>query len=353
MRLDDAGVKVHVLVTVDVEAHRGCNPVDDWIYGRHGDEEFGISRIMDICERWGVKATFFLDVAEVWTWGEAAIKQVGVRILERGHDLQLHVHPDHITNGPRFLWEYDYNEQLEIITRSIETFEKLWKKHPLAFRAGKYGANYDTLQALCAAGIKADFSMFYRNRWCGLNDPPLTINNLKCYGDLIEVPVTVFKSFDLLGIKRYDSIALDAVSRYEFKKVFAEMMRKERPEVVVLMLHSFSFIARDSDGNLKGVRTRVIRRVDEFLGFLMRQKKLSFTTAEGLLRVTHNGGRVSLFEENDAVPMIRNRALQYLFTIRRASYLFGRNTRATVFVLFTTGVLIGIAILAWLFGVNR
>ena len=98
--------KINILLTVDTEAHKGSNPVKDWIYGEFKGKEYGIPLIMNICEQYGIKATFFIDVPEAWTWSDKIIQEVGNKILQRGHDLQLHIHPDHITKQPKlFLWE--------------------------------------------------------------------------------------------------------------------------------------------------------------------------------------------------------------------------------------------------------
>jgi len=335
--------KIYVLVTVDVEAHRGCNPVEEWIYGRYKGEEYGISKIMDICDQCGVKSTFFIDVPEVWSWGQSVIQEVGRKILERGHDLQLHVHPDHITKEPRlFLWEYNYREQKEIIKKSVQEFEILWGRRPIAFRAGKYGANYDTLDLLSEIGVKTDFSMHYNNRWCGLNGPPLTINRLKRYKDIVEFPVTVFKSFDFFGIQRFDSISMDGTYLYEFEKIFQEIVSNKKPTVVVLMLHSFSFVKRNRDGNLTGINRQALIRVEKMLKYLAIQKDLKLVRISDMENELHVNNEF-IFRNGDYIPIIKSKLLQYFFTLNRAKRLFGKNKKATIFVSMNIGAMIALA----------
>lgn len=332
--------KINILLTVDTEAHRGSNPVKDWMYGKFEGKEYGVPLIMDICEQYGIKAIFFIDVPEAWTWGDKIIQEVGNKVFQRGHDLQLHIHSNHITKQPRlFLWEYNYNEQFKIIEESIKKFKEMWGKYPIAFRAGKYGANYNTLDILSDLGIKMDFSMFYNQKWCGLNNPPLTINNPKKYKNVIEVPVTIFKSFDILGIKRFDAISIDDVPFLEFKKVFEEIMKRERPRVITLMLHSFSFIKRDKNGNLKEVNKRAIARTKKILEILSQQNNISFITASELWQKIKED---NLSNENgdNFIPEVRNKFFQYFFTIRRAWSIFGKNKKATFFILLNIGGLI-------------
>lgn len=102
---------VFVLITIDTEAHRGRDPINDWIYGRYKGKEYGIEKIMDLCERFGFKAVFFLDVAECWTYGDEIIKEVGEKILSRGHDVEMHIHPDHFTKDGERLFLFQYNSK--------------------------------------------------------------------------------------------------------------------------------------------------------------------------------------------------------------------------------------------------
>lgn len=82
------------ILTVDVEAlpmRASDSHVDKLIYGRIGGEEWGIGKMMDVADRHNIKMTFFLDFAEVETYGDEIIK-VGKYIAQRGHDLQIHCH---------------------------------------------------------------------------------------------------------------------------------------------------------------------------------------------------------------------------------------------------------------------
>lgn len=340
--------KIIVLITVDTEAHRGKNPINDWIYGYYKGEEYGINRIMDICEQFNFKATFFLDIAECWTYGDEVIHKIGQRIIERGHDLELHIHPEHFTKDREklFLWQYTYQEQINIISSCIKKFQELFNKYPIAFRAGKYGSNYDTLEILNQLDIKFDLSMFYQNGWCKLNKPVLAINNPVKYKNLIELPVSVFESFNFLGFKRVDSISLDGCSFLEFRNIISDVVLKKNPRVVVLMLHSFSFIKRDKKylGDLKGVNWDILKKVEKELRLLVDLKN------EGLIEVLTiqdffrhiKQERIIIKENEEYIPSSGNVIFQYIFTLKRSLGLFGKNKRATLFIILNLigGILI-------------
>lgn len=331
--------KIYILLTIDTEGHRGNTPVAEWIYGKYKGKEYGINKIMDICDALNIGASFFLDIAEAWTWGDKVIRQIGTTILNRNHDLQMHLHPDHFTKSNRlFLHNYNYEEQRQILQTCLDKFIQLFEYKPIAFRAGKYGANYDTLNILSGLGIKQDFSMFYNQKWCDLNNPPFTINNLKKYKNLIEVPVTVFKSFDIFGIRRFEAISIDSISPAEFKKFFKKIIEKNKPRIIVLMLHSFSFIKMDKKGDIKRIDKSAIKRTKKILKILSQKNNISFiTTSELWQKIKENN---LLNDKVDFIPEIKNKFLQYLFTFRRAWGIFGQNKKATLFILLNFALLI-------------
>ena len=84
---------VYVLFTVDVESYSTGNPDRD-VWCRDEDGEHGIGRMMDIFDAHGVKGTFFVNVYEAANHGADALAKVCRAISERGHDVELHTHPD-------------------------------------------------------------------------------------------------------------------------------------------------------------------------------------------------------------------------------------------------------------------
>ena len=108
------GSKHYILLTVDTEAsmHAGKPlPVSKMVYGEVNGDFYGISRIMSICDKYGFKATFFVSVLEYLHYGQDEIKKIYETIHERGHDVQLHIHPNWKYKD-RFLWQYPLREQV-------------------------------------------------------------------------------------------------------------------------------------------------------------------------------------------------------------------------------------------------
>lgn len=161
-------MKQKVLVSVDTEGPAGCLPVEKMIYGQARDgKEYGITFLMDLFDKNDIRALFFVDIPEMADYGEEKLARVMIDIVERGHDVGVHVHPDHMADiNRRYLWEYSAKEQYEIIARCTDFYVKTLKKAPLSFRAGRYGANNDTLDVLEKLGYQFDMSEFYASRYC-------------------------------------------------------------------------------------------------------------------------------------------------------------------------------------------
>lgn len=138
------------------------------IAGRVDGGEAGIFHQMDALERHGCQAVFFVDPLPALVWGLQAVADMVGPIVERGHDVQLHCHTEWLAlagdanplgaRTGRHLADFALAEQVAIIELARDTLVAAGAPPPVAFRAGNYGANDDTLRALAAVGIAYDTS---------------------------------------------------------------------------------------------------------------------------------------------------------------------------------------------------
>lgn len=231
-----------LILTIDTEGPRGSDPVLYQIWGKVGEEYYGIPKIIEICDQYSVTGLFFVDIPEIYDCGYEKIKEVVLYILEKGHDVGMHIHPHHFPDETRhFLFDYSYDEQYEIIKKCTDAFVEMTGKPPVSFRAGKYGANYDTLKIIDELGYKYDFSEFYSQKWCGINPPLCYTLPVKFLG-LTEFPVTVFESLDIKNIyHRYDKLEITD-NPNELLHVLKQYLKLPREGAISLFLHSFSFL---------------------------------------------------------------------------------------------------------------
>lgn len=207
------GERLRVILTIDTEISlggalrdRALMPVGPKrrIWGETERGAFGITRFMDIFDELGLKAVFFFEPVARHVVGERDLAEAAACISSRGHDVELHVHPefemdlDRVRSGQAkspspVLFEHSLEEQRRHVRESAAKIEEWCGRRPSAFRAGGYSANELTMKALVEEGIFIDSSY---NRWaidlglCGFHTtPPLNDARMLREG-VLEVPVT-------------------------------------------------------------------------------------------------------------------------------------------------------------------
>lgn len=128
----------------------------------------GTDHQMDVFDRHGLKAVFFVDPMPALVWGTAAIEDVVGPIVARGHDVQLHIHTEWLELagsanplGARTgsnIKDFTFEEQCRLLDYARGVLVSAGAPAPVAFRAGNYGANDDTLRALAHIGLAFDTS---------------------------------------------------------------------------------------------------------------------------------------------------------------------------------------------------
>lgn len=320
-----------VLITIDTEGHIGNDPVKHLIWGLtdHGNE-YGINHIMDICDQFNAKVLFFVDIAEAWDYGKDKISEVIKHIRKRGHDVGVHIHPDHMANkSKKFLWEYNKVEQYEIIKKCTVLFKEVTGESPVAFRAGKYGANMDTLDILNELGYRYDFSQFYSQKWCKL-DPKIALVSPQRYINLIEMPVTIFKSFQVGSMKRYDKV--DAImNSSEYKHIMNNISRADNYKIISLFYHSFSMLHWRGNPNSPRLNKKEEKKFINSLKYVHESKLFEFVSLDQL-----DNFSLDTNTSNDTIENIVStkgflRQLWYLFN--RAYSIRKTNRKAKILII--------------------
>lgn len=133
------------------------------------DGPAGITHKLALLRQYGQKAVFFVDPMPALVWGVAAIEDIVGPIIEAGQDVQLHCHTEWLGiagaanplvsgRSGRNIADFPFEEQCELLNFARATLMAAGAPAPVAFRAGNYGANDDTLRALAAIGIAYDTS---------------------------------------------------------------------------------------------------------------------------------------------------------------------------------------------------
>ena len=281
----------HIIVTVDVEDFFQPRPPTDMVFAKIGKEYYGITKIMDILEAHGTRGTFFVDVYNRETLDEGLIREACQEIHRRGHQVGLHTHPPKRPGmkgavDDRVMINYSLEEQIEIVRRGKQWIEKWIGVSPTCHRAGSYGADLNTLDALKANSIPVDASLFWGKSKCWLCDDNLPIRNMPGYlNGIFEIPTTVTRNVYYLHVcgKRISLASLTKkldpnwCSLSELQEQ-VKVLRRHGIDPLVLFLHSYSFVSIANDYT---PAAEVEARFRELMSWLVSQPECQFVTAEG------------------------------------------------------------------------
>lgn len=242
----------------------------------------GIEYQMDVFDRYGLKGIFFVDPMPAVIWGVEAITDVVAPIVSRGHDVQLHVHPDWLLLagsrsplrvGPGFnICDFHFEDQCAILDYARATLIAAGAPAPVAFRAGNYAANDDTLRALAAVGLRYDTSHcpgFASD--CAISLGPMHRHPIEHCG-VVEVPVGCI-SGPGTGFRH---LQLTALSTAELLGAMRHAVTR-RHHSITMVSHSFELLSRDR----MRINHIVRRRFERFCeGLSMLPQLRSATYAE-------------------------------------------------------------------------
>jgi hypothetical protein len=203
-----------------------------------------------VLERHGLKGVFLLDPLPALVGGDGFIREVAERLLPRGHEIGLHIHTEWleaIAASPvgerrgRNIGDFSLEDQVALLGRAVALLEGAGIPRPVAFRAGNYGANDDTLRALARLGISWDTSHnpAYVGRGSEIGIARDTHDAVRREG-VVELPVSSIH--DRPGCLRPAQVC--ALSISEMRAALDHATRVGQ-EAFVVVTHSFEMLTRD------------------------------------------------------------------------------------------------------------
>lgn len=255
----------------------------------------GIHYQMDVFDRYGLKGVFFVDPMPALVWGSEAVSRLVQPILERGHDIQLHLHTEWLefaVRSPvgsargRNLSDFSLADQLRLIEYGASQLIAAGVPEPVAFRAGNYGANDDTLRALAQHGFTFDtsFTPGLADSECGISLEASDLLPVR-HQDMWEFPVGAIASRG--NTSRHAQ--LTALSFWELEAAIRHAAATDWP-AFVLVSHSFEMMNRD-----RRVANRIVKkRFERFCDWLSHEpglKSARFSDRESMARALRQPSR--------------------------------------------------------------
>lgn len=239
----DPPARPEIYLTIDTEDDYFTKP--HMLTGEGIGEEFGAYGILEILDRYGLLATWFINVYEAHRHDDpATVERLVKAIHERGHEIALHTHPsDDLDLYTRALYWFDAEQQKEILGYGADLIEKWTGSHPVSFRAGGYVLNDETFEALASLGFRIDSSVFFSSKNNRIT--PFTVNAVRMRGEIIEVPVTYVPRVQSDGYIDHRKFDVNWLSGEELDAV-VDRVTEFGIGQAMFMMHSFSFIDKAS-----------------------------------------------------------------------------------------------------------
>jgi len=274
---------LNVLFTVDVElwpqkwdlSHKSMKVAfDKDILGKTARGEYGLPFQLKTFSDYEIKATFLVEPFFSVQMGQGSLQDITGLISDRDQKVELHLHtewvdkvsPNIMSGGERLnINEFSLGEQTELLSIGLERLNLCYVENITAFRAGNYGANFDTLKALKKVGIKYDtsYNAAYLGHTCDLHFGS-TLMQAVDYDGITEVPISQYKD----GFGRRRHVQLNSIS-FEEIKILLEQASAQNWETFVIVSHSNELLTSDKN---KGDNI-VIRRLEKLCRYLSDNTK--------------------------------------------------------------------------------
>lgn len=236
---------------------------------------WGVGWQMDRLDAHGLTGVFFVDPMSALVYGVDVIARIVQPIVARGHEVQLHLHPEWLAwakdqpvgnRRGRSIGDFGFDDQSTLLMLARDFLIEAGAPSPVAFRAGNYGANDDTLRALAALGITwdASFNPLYISDGCRI---ALGIDQVDAVIRLgvNELPVSAIE--DRPGHLRHAQIC--ALSATEMRAALNHAAATGRPAFNIVT-HSFEMMSRDR----KRPNKRVIARYEAMCATIANHRDL-------------------------------------------------------------------------------
>lgn len=222
------------------------------ILGRCRDGDFGIHFQMDMLDRHGLKGVYFVDPLPALVYGPAIIRDIVRPIVARGHEVQLHIHTEWLAFARfnpvgrltgRNIGDFPLAAQKKLLGLATDMLVRAGAPEPVAFRAGNFGANDDTLRALAALGFRHDssFNGAYVGHGC---DIALDRSNIgmRVHHGVCAVPVSGLMD----GVDSFRPAQLCAMSEEEMRDALDHAAASGAIQFSAFS-HSFELLSRDRE----------------------------------------------------------------------------------------------------------
>lgn len=235
------------------------------VYGSVDGKEESLGFMLETFDHYNTKATFFVECANYFYFGDEPMQTVINRLKAAGQDIQLHIHPVWLTfNDNPELGDFPQNDDCigrskEELTRAfsacIDVFQRWVGRKPLAIRTGSLRADENVYHVMRDLGIPMSsnvaMGIFQPNEALLSHD-----SGRHLIHDVMELPVFTYQDSNIAGRTHKKSLQITSCSWPEMKHLLWKA-RKSGVENIVILTHPFEYIKKRDFRYSKLTKNRV------------------------------------------------------------------------------------------------
>lgn len=262
--------KTKVVITVDTEPSiagayeapaQHAPLIHEPVWGEVDGRSEALGFVLRTLAEHGLHATFFVETVHTNYFPPAVMGAYVDKILEAGHDAQLHLHPTWLNfRDGRPMTPNRVDDQCnrieegrlaEIIRSGSDTIERWTGTRPTSMRAGNFATSISVFRAMKRAGLEIASSICV-----AAHVPPepelYATGGIHCFAGVRELPVTCFLDVGPVGRGRPRPLQVTAVSLSEVTACLNQLHDKGGA-LAVIVTHPFEFLKR-KDFRYTGLR---------------------------------------------------------------------------------------------------
>lgn len=247
------------------------------VYGEVNGREEGLGFLLDTFDRYGTAATFFIECANYYYFGDAPMANVVRRIQSAGRDIQLHVHPvwlsfiDDAKLGSFARNDYctgrSYDDLRRAFELCIEVFKRWVGNPPKALRTGSLRADANVFHVMRDLNIPLS-----SNVAMGVFqpiEPQLHFDSGRHLIDgVMELPVFTYQDMRLGGNPHRKSLQITSCSWPEMRHLLWKA-RRSGVENIVILTHPSEFMKKRDYRYTELTRNRINQqRLEKLCAFI-------------------------------------------------------------------------------------
>jgi len=274
----------YLVFTIDV-----CWTCGDDFQGTWEGRDYGVPLIVEKLDQYGVKGTFFVSSLCPPHLADQMFHNLGF-IVSRGHDLQLHPHPDALDVSRPMPTMYSADERKKFLKLAFENIVKAGAPPPIAHRAAAWAIDRETLELLPEFGIRMDSSIFPMAPMSLVPLPEDLINRFVKIGGVYQLPITLITRIPFFGYSGMTDLDIDRTIWEEQEEALKQIADHGLP-VATVFLHFYNFFHYTRSPvpyeplKVTGPRPENIRKLENVLKLVTTDKRFKVVTARELWNI--------------------------------------------------------------------